>query len=58
MDYNLELINKISDVNNKDIKRIIRKIKFNMVVSKLIYLPIINKLVLILIKKICKEDIC
>jgi len=58
MDYNLELINNIPNINNKDIKRIIRKIKFNMVVSKLIYLPIINKLVFRLIKKICKEDIC
>lgn len=58
MDYNLELLNKIPDINNKDIKRIKRKIKFNLVVSKLIYLPIINKLVLRLIKKICKEDLC
>ena len=58
MDYNLDLINKIPNINNKDIKRIKRKIKFNMIVSILIYLPIINKLVLILIKKICKEDIC
>ena len=58
MDYNLDLINKIPNINNKDIKRIKRKIKFNLVVSKLIYLPIINKLVLRLIKKICKEDLC
>ena len=58
MDYNLELINNIPDINKKDIKRIRRKIKLNLVVSKLIYLPIINKLVFKLIKKICKEDIC
>ena len=58
MDYNLDLINKIPDINKKDIKRIRRKLKFNLVISKLIYLPIINKLVLKLIKKICKEDIC
>ena len=58
MDYNLELLNKIPSINKKDIKRIRRKIKFNLVVSKLIYLPIINKLVFKLIKKLCKEDIC
>ena len=58
MDYNLELINKIPNINKNDIKRIRRKVKFNLVVSKLIYLPIINKLVLRLIKKICKEDLC
>ena len=58
MDYNLELVNKIPNINKKDIKIIRRKIKFNLVVSKLIYLPIINKLVLKLIKKICKEDLC
>ena len=58
MDYNLSIINKIPDIDKKDIKRIRRKIKFNLVVSKLIYLPIINKLVLRLIKKICKEDLC
>lgn len=58
MDYNLSIINKIPDINKKDIKRIRRKIKFNLVVSKLIYLPIINKLVFKLIKKLCKEDIC
>ena len=58
MDYNLSIINKIPDINNKDIKRTRRKIKLNLVVSKLIYLPIINKLVFKLIKKICKEDLC
>ena len=58
MDYNLELINKIPNINKNDIKRIRRKVKFNLVVSKLIYLPIINKLVFKLIKKICKEDLC
>ena len=58
MDYNLSIINKIPDIDKKDIKRIRRKVKFNLVVSKLIYLPIINKLVFKLIKKICKEDIC
>ena len=58
MDYNLELINKIPNINKNDIKRIRRKVKFNLVVSKLIYLPIINQLVLRLIKKICKEDLC
>ena len=57
-DYNLNIINKIPNISNKDIKRIRRKVKFNLVVSKLIYLPIINKLVFKLIKKICKEDIC
>ena len=58
MDYNLELINKIPNINKNDIKRIRRKVKFNLVVSKLIYLPIIKKLVFKLIKKICKEDLC
>lgn len=49
MDYNLTVINMIPNINNKDIKRIKRKIRFNMLVSKLLYLPIIDKLIIKLV---------
>lgn len=58
MDYNLKIISKFPSINNKDIKKIKKDIKIKMVVSKLIYLPIIKRLVFRLIKKICKEDLC
>ena len=56
MDYNLEIISKFPNINNKDIKKIKKDIRIKLVVSKLIYLPIIKKLVFKLIKKICKEE--
>ena len=58
MDYNLKIISNFPSINNKEIKKIKKDIKIKMVVSKLIYLPIIKKLVFKLIKKICKEDLC
>ena len=58
MDYNLRIIRNFPDINIKDVKLIKKDIKIKKVVSKLIYLPIIKKLVFRLIKKICKEDLC
>ena len=49
MDYNLNIINMIPDINNKNIKRLKRKMKLNLLVSKLIYLPIIDKLIIKLV---------
>ena len=49
MDYNLTIINMIPDINNKNIKRLKRKMKLNLLVSKLIYLPIIDKLIIKLV---------
>ena len=58
MDYNLRIISNFPSINNKDVKLIKKDIKIKLIVSKLIYLPIIKKLVFRLIKKICKEDLC
>ena len=58
MDYNLKIISIFPIINNGDIKKIKKDIKIKMVVSRLIYLPIIKRLAFRLIKKMCKEDLC
>lgn len=55
--YNLKIINSFNKYQKKDYKKIKKILQVKKIISKLLYLPIINRLIIKLIVKLNREDL-